>query len=265
MRLSISHSTTYRYHEPVPYGLLELRLTPHTGAGQTVKEWRTTVDGARSQVVFDDQYRNRVELVRVDPGSVETVIVAAGEVETTDLGGVIPRHSGFAPLWLFLRSTPQTAPGPGVESLVSGLDDGRDDIVRMHELAARIRELVAYEVGGSTTDSTVEEVLESRRGVCQDHAHLFVAAARSMGVPARYVSGYLKLDDRIDQDASHAWAEAWIEGLGWLGLDVSNGISPDERYVRVASGLDYGQAAPISGVRYGSGTADLHVTVQVQQ
>ncbi len=265
MRLAITHTTTYRYDEPVPYGLLELRLTPHTGAGQVVKEWSTDVHGAESQVFFDDHYRNRIELVRVDPGSVETVIVATGVVETTDLGGVIPRHSGFAPIWLFLRPTPQTEAGSRIRALVDGLDDSEDEIARMHELSARIRAQVAYEVGESTIESTAEEVLESGRGVCQDHAHVLVAAARSIGCPARYVSGYLKLDDRDHQDASHAWAEVWIEGLGWLGLDVSNGISPDDRYVRVASGLDYAEAAPISGVRYGSGAADLHVAVQVQQ
>ena len=114
-------------------------------------------------------------------------------------------------------------------------------------------------------ESTAEDALAAGRGVCQDHAHVFVAAARHLGHPARYVSGYLMLDDRVEQDASHAWAEVWIEGLGWVGFDVSNGISPDERYVGVARGLDYRDAAPISGVRFGSGEEELHVSVQVQQ
>jgi transglutaminase-like putative cysteine protease len=101
--------------------------------------------------------------------------------------------------------------------------------------------------------------------VCQDHAQIFVAAARALGFPARYVSGYLMMDDRVHQDASHAWAEAHVENIGWVAFDVSNGISADPRYVRVATGLDYQEAAPISGLRYGSGGESLRVDLQVQQ
>ena len=87
-----------------------------------------------------------------------------------------------------------------------------------------------------------------------------------MGVPARYVSGYLMMNDRVDQDASHAWAEAFVQGIGWIGFDVSNQISPDERYVRVATGLDYSEAAPVSGLRIGKqGEEELEVSIQVQQ
>lgn len=101
--------------------------------------------------------------------------------------------------------------------------------------------------------------------MCQDHAHIFIAAARHAGHPARYVSGYLMMDDRVDQDATHAWAEVWIGDLGWTGFDVSNGISPDMRYVRIASGLDYSQASPISGMTFGGSGESIDVNVQVQQ
>jgi len=114
-------------------------------------------------------------------------------------------------------------------------------------------------------DWTAEDALEAGHGVCQDHAHSFIACCRYMDIPARYVSGYLMMDDRIDQDATHAWAEAYVEGLGWVGFDVSNGISPDTRYVRVATGLDYAEAAPVSGTRFGSAGEALAVQVQVQQ
>jgi transglutaminase-like putative cysteine protease len=99
--------------------------------------------------------------------------------------------------------------------------------------------------------------LRQGAGVCQDHAHIFISAARANGIPARYVSGYLMMDDRIDQEATHAWAEAHVEGLGWVGFDVSNGISPDPRYVRVATGSDYRDAAPITGITQGSAAADV--------
>ena len=128
-----------------------------------------------------------------------------------------------------------------------------------------IAERVRYETGKTHSETTIEDALEAGHGVCQDHAHIFVSAARLLGHPARYVSGYLMLLDRVEQDASHAWAEAHVEGIGWIGFDPSNGICPDERYVRVATGLDYRDAAPISGLRYGDGGEDMEVSLQVQQ
>ncbi|CAN0590340.1 unnamed protein product, partial [Ectocarpus sp. 12 AP-2014] len=101
--------------------------------------------------------------------------------------------------------------------------------------------------------------------VGQDHAHIFVTAARHMGYPARYVSGYLMMDEQVEQNASHAWAEAYVDGLGWVGFDVSNGQCPDARYVRVATGLDYSQAAPISGMRFGDGLESMRVSLMVEQ
>jgi transglutaminase-like putative cysteine protease len=125
--------------------------------------------------------------------------------------------------------------------------------------------MLAYEHGHTHVASTAEEALAQGRGVCQDHAHVFIAAARRLGYPTRDVSGYLLMDEVVDQDASHAWAEAWVEGLGWVGFDISNGISPDEQYVSVATGLDYQDAAPVSGVRFGAGGEVLRVSLQVQQ
>jgi transglutaminase-like putative cysteine protease len=114
-------------------------------------------------------------------------------------------------------------------------------------------------------DTKAEDALEAGRGVCQDHAHVFIAATRLLGYPARYAGGYLMMNDRVQQDAGHAWAEAHVEGLGWVGFDVSNAISPDARYVRVATGLDYREAAPVSGMRFGAASESLDVSIQVQQ
>ena len=122
-----------------------------------------------------------------------------------------------------------------------------------------------YATGQTYTETTAEGALAGGAGVCQDHAHIMISAARVAGMPARYVSGYLLLDDRIDQDASHAWAEVHLPTLGWVGFDVSNGISPDMRYVRIAIGRDARDAAPIQGLRMGPGDESLIVTLQVQQ
>ena len=113
---------------------------------------------------------------------------------------------------------------------------------------------VAYEVGVTNTHTTAADALKDGRGVCQDHAHVFISAARSLGIPARYVSGYLLAGTGDEpSDANHAWAEAWLDGLGWVGFDPANGVCPTDRYVRLASGLDAAFAAPIRGTRRGGG------------
>ena len=163
-------------------------------------------------------------------------------------------------------ATELTRAGPKLRALIRGLkEEDADDLRRLHALSARIRSALPYEIGLTQSTTTAEEALEQGGGVCQDHAHIFVAAARQLGVPARYVSGYLMMNDRVHQDASHAWAEAYVEPLGWVGFDVSNGISPDQRYVRVATGLDYRDAAPVSGLRFGSGGEAMSIDIQVQQ
>ena len=142
---------------------------------------------------------------------------------------------------------------------------GKDAIGQLHALSNEISSKVAYQSGQTNVGTTAELVLQHAKGVCQDHVHVFLSAARLMGYPARYVSGYLMMNDRVEQDATHAWAEVYVEGLGWVGFDVSNAISPDERYVCAATGLDYVEAAPVSGMRLGDGNESLYVNLQVQQ
>jgi transglutaminase-like putative cysteine protease len=166
-------------------------------------------------------------------------------------------------LWLFLRDTPRTKPGKLVRELIRGVT-GDNDLARMHALMAAIHETVDYRPGTSDTDTTAEQALEKKSGVCQDHAHIFVAAARSLQIPARYISGYLMMEEKIEQAATHAWGEAHIPGLGWVGFDPANKICPDERYVRVATGLCYKDAAPVSGMRIGTPGEKLAVVVKVE-
>ena len=266
MRLKISHQTRYHYDAPLHYALQQLRLTPKSRAGQTVLNWETTVDGGQAELEFDDQHNNHVTLVSFEPGGTEICVACEGEVETTDRSGVIGQHGGYAPLWYFERHTDLTRPGPQLRGLVNALAGDFDgDLARLHGLSGLIAERVAYETGRTDAETTIEDALGAGHGVCQDHAHIFISAARLIGHPARYVSGYLMMDDRIEQDASHAWAEAHVDGLGWVGFDPSNGISPDARYVRVATGLDYREAAPTSGMRVGDGSEAMVVALQVQQ
>jgi transglutaminase-like putative cysteine protease len=266
MRLKILHTTTYHFEHPVFYGLQQLRLIPKSRAGQAVLHWKMEIEGGRAETEFTDHHQNRVSLISFDPQATSIVVHCEGEVETSDTAGVIGRHAGFAPLWFFKGSTDLTRAGARVRALTKGLkDEEPEDIPRLHALSARIIAAVPYEIGVTYSTTTAEEAMEQSGGVCQDHAQIFVAAARYMGYPARYVSGYLLMSDRVHQDASHAWAEVYIEPLGWVGFDVSNGYSPDERYVRVATGLDYRDAAPISGLRYGKAGESMSIDIQVQQ
>jgi len=266
MRLKIQHRTSYQYDAPVRYGLQQLRLRPKTSAGQSIIDWQLQIDGGRLELEFEDQFCNHVDLVNLQAGQDQVHIVCEGEIETTNGSGVIGRHQGYAPLWLFQRSTPLTRPGAQIRKLVSQLGNDFDsDIARLHGLSAHILETMEYITDRTHAETTAEEALAAGHGVCQDHAQVLVAAARLMGFPARYISGYLMMTDRVQQDASHAWAEVHVDDIGWVGFDVSNGISPDERYVRIASGLDYKDAAPISGLRFGDSAESMMVSIQVEQ
>jgi transglutaminase-like putative cysteine protease len=127
----------------------------------------------------------------------------------------------------------------------------RDPIDRMHVLMNAVRDKVDYAIGVTNAHTSAAEALSDGQGACQDHAHIFISAARVMGVPARYVNGYFLTETDEPSEAHHAWAEAYIEGLGWLGFDPANGICPTDHYVRLACGLDAGSAAPIRGTRRG--------------
>lgn len=265
MILRIRHQTRYTYDQPVPYALQQLRLTPKSGNGQKVLQWDISVTGGAKELRFEDQHRNMVDLISHDAGTTSLEILCEGLVELTDTNGIVGQHGGYMPMWMFERTTPATKAGPLTRKLANSNEGDVGSLGWLHNLSTALRGVISYETGKSHVDWTAEDALEAGHGVCQDHAHSFIACCRYMDIPARYVSGYLMMNDRIDQDATHAWAEAYVEGLGWVGFDVSNGISPDTRYVRVATGLDYAEAAPVSGTRFGSAGEALAVQVQVQQ
>jgi len=266
MILNISHKTEYQFSEAPLYGLQQVRLTPQSHAGQTVISWNLIFDGGVVESTFSDQHQNSVHLVSLNEGVDRLTLISEGQVEIEDKSGLFGPHKGFAPLWLFLRTTPLTAPGKGIDKLIAPIMKTQEtDIEKLHALSRNIGGRVKYEIGTTTSMTTAEESIKAKSGVCQDHSHIFIAAARRLGFPARYVSGYLMMTDRVSQDATHAWAEAHIPDLGWVGFDVSNQISPDARYVRVATGLDYSDAAPISGITLGGQEDSIIVDVQVQQ
>lgn len=266
MTLSIRHTTHYAFAQPVVHALQRLRLTPKETQGQRIIDWSMALENAHAELEYDDQHFNHVTLIALNPGAREVTVTCAGTVETDDNAGVIGRHSGHLPLWSFLRQTALTRPGAKLRALLREVPGPVDDapLDFLHALSGLIRDRVAYEAGRTHSATTAEEAMQHGYGVCQDHAHIFIGAARAAGIPARYISGYLMMDDRIEQEATHAWAEAHVEGLGWVGFDVSNGICPDPRYVRVATGSDYRDAAPITGISIGATAEVLTVGVAVE-
>ena len=266
MRLAINHVTRYKYSQPVAHGWQRLRLRPKTTHGQEILDWDMNIEGATTQVEYDDQHNNATALVALIPGTQEIAISCQGMIDTSDQAGVIGRHTGHMPLWCFLRATPLTRAGLKVRALVSNVDHDKEDRLGfLHALSEAIRNEVEYTIGVTDIDTTAEQALTLGKGVCQDHAHVFLSAGRLLDIPMRYVGGYLMMNDRVEQDAGHGWAEAYIDGLGWVGFDISNGISPDERYVRVATGCDYSEAAPVTGIAAQAGDVELEVKVAVAQ
>ena len=266
MRLTIRHVTQYSFAKPAGYGLQRLRLMPKSTHGQAILGWDMKLDGVLSEAQYDDQHCNHTALVSVIPGVTSVTIDCTGMIETANHAGILGEHSGHMPLWAFLRQTKLTQPGPAIRAMIAKLQPHRANTLdNLHTLSCAVLDTVRYEVGQTDVATSAEQAVIKGAGVCQDHAHIFIGAARELGIPARYVSGYLMINDRVDQEAGHAWAEAHVADLGWVAFDISNGISPDERYVRVASGCDYREAAPVTGISYGAVDSELSVSLEVRQ
>jgi transglutaminase-like putative cysteine protease len=262
--VSISHVTRYSLAAPANYSIQCLRLTPPSFDGQQVASWTIETPHIDQAVRFRDCYGNMAHLVAYPEEHKDVSIVARGTVETRDRAGFARGLIEVAPVWVYKRDTPRTTPDEAIRALAAEVT-ADDPIDRMHRLMAAVHEKVEYVIGVTRAHTTAAEALKDGRGVCQDHAHVFIAAAREMDFPARYVSGYFLTESDEAAEAHHAWAEVWIKGLGWLGFDAANDLCPTDRYVRLACGLDAGSAAPIRGTRRGGNEEVLDVVVEVQQ
>ena len=266
MRITVKHTTHYAFSKAVAHGLQRLRMLPKETQGQRVINWQTELEGLTREAAYEDQHHNQTMLASVQAGAKAVSIKCFGTVETSETAGIIGQHSGHMPLWAFVNQTPLTRPGPAMRAIIAAIDADRENrLALLHGLSRSVLAAMTYEIGSTDVRTNGEDAAAAGHGVCQDHAHVFVGCARALGVPARYVSGYLMMNDRIDQEAGHAWAEAHIENIGWVGFDVSNAISPDERYIRVATGCDYRDAAPVTGISWGDGEIALAVSLAVEQ
>lgn len=264
MRIGILHVTRYIYGAPATYSVQALRLTPPEFADQHVVSWAIRAPGIETAAVFRDGFGNKAHLVAVTGEHAEVAIAAEGIVETSDSHGVVRGLAEVAPVRVFLRSTSLTAPDDAIRALAAGAREA-DAVARLHALMGGVSEAIEYVVGETHSHTTAADALQRGRGVCQDHAHVFIAAARVLGIPARYVNGYMVAEEGHEAEAHHGWAEAWVDGVGWIGFDPANQLCPTERYVRLATGLDALSAAPIRGSRQGGASEQLDVRVEVAQ
>lgn len=249
MRLIIDHTTRYSYDEPVRSVVQSHRLTPSETQGQKILSWQVTVTGGVKGAGFRDGAGDWVQSWTI-AGPVEEIIVSVkGEIETSDTLGILRNHREQVAPAVYLRATPVTDVSSSLILLAESAQ-GDDPLSLAHSLSAAVSDALIYKPGVTQSHTTAAEAVALGEGVCQDHAHALIAAARVRGMPARYVSGYLLADaEGKSHDAAHAWAEIFVPGLGWLGFDAVNKCCPDARYVRLASGLDALDAAPIRGVK----------------
>ena len=264
MRLKITHETSYRYDAPVQGLVQSLRLTPSVFEGQKVLDWTIAVSGGQRGVGYRDGAGDWIESWTVRGPVAVVVVSTSGEVETRDTAGVLRGHRETISPLVYLRDTPLTRADAALAELAGGIA-GQDNLDLAHQLARAVHQAIAYVPGVTESATSAAEALALGQGVCQDHAHALIACARLRGLPARYVSGYLHSGTgQAGQDAAHAWAELHVGPLGWVGFDAANGCCPDERYVRLASGLDAPDAAPVRGTTFGAGAESLDVSVLVE-
>lgn len=267
MRLRIAHSTTYLY-EPAASGVIQiLRMTPGSHDGQYVANWQIDVSSDSRLDMHLDAFGNITHVLTL--GAVEELVIRVeGMVETHNTGGVLKGTDERFPPSMFLRTTDLTLVNPEMSAFAQTLRDEseNDTLGFLHGLLVQLNEHMTFDPKPTSSTTAAAEAFALRRGVCQDYAHIFIACARNAGIPARFVSGhFLRADGKVEQEAGHAWAEAFVPKLGWVGFDATNGICTTDAHVRVAIGLDYLGAAPVRGTRYGGGRETLEVAIKVDQ
>ena len=274
MRLNIEHRTRYTYSEPVRFVVQSLKLTPSRHEGQQPLVWSVSAEGCKIGGAFKDGYGDEVLTLTCPEPRAEVDVLVKGEVITHDTAGVLRGHAEQIKPRAFLRTSDLTTPDSRIRDLAlsvagqqNATNDGQPGTLDLaHALVDAIADAIAYVPGTTHARTTAAEALEAGEGVCQDHAHVMISAARILGLPARYVSGYLFTDaSGATHEAAHGWAEVSLDGLGWVGFDISNRCSPTDGYIRLGSGLDAHDAAPIKGVHTGVADEEMSVSLTVQE
>jgi transglutaminase-like putative cysteine protease len=267
MRLEIVHGTRYRYSGPIAETVMEVRLRPMDGNGQRCLDFGLELSHGVKARSYVDGFGNHVHYFNLVKPHSGLTVVSRSTVET----GLAPDiDSGEELVQDFLRFRAPVKDVEGVRELarrhaIGDLAPAAAVESALDELTLAISREFTYDRTVTNVYSSVDDVLALRAGVCQDFAHLFIAVARAMGVPARYVSGYIHTPGEKMVAASHAWAEAWIAGRGWIGFDATHPVRTTPHHVRLAVGRDYTDAAPTRGVYVGSALGTMTISVKTRE
>lgn len=260
MQLTVFHETRYRYADPPSRSTQYIRLTPYPSGRQRVIEW--AVEMPAPGLLMRDAFDNVTHVLALDAPPAEISLVARGRVDVDEVDDGEP--AGRLDPRIFLRDTPLTDPDDAIRAFVEPMRrtvSGRP-LIGMTDLMNALIDRMPYTPGSTEVHHTAAEAFAGGAGVCQDHSHVFIACSRTLGVPCRYVSGYVYSTD-FEQVASHAWAEAWIMNR-WVSFDVSNARHAGGAHIKLAIGLDYLDACPVRGVRLGGGHERLSTTAWVR-
>lgn len=262
MRLSIEHETVYRYPDNVSHSVQHLRLTPVDDMHQRIIEWKLDLPG--EAFANRDAFGNQAHLMALDYSHREIRIAVRGKVET-NAHYAVPAN-GIAPM-VFLRASTLTRPNEAIRNFAEPFRDAtwKDRLDGLDKMAAALHNHLTFDTTATGVHTTANEAFAGGHGVCQDYSHIYISCCRLIGVPARYVSGYLYSGaGGPPQVASHAWVEAWVDDIGWIGFDVTNFKRADETHLRLAVGMDYLDACPVRGVRRGGGIEEMNVSVDIK-
>jgi transglutaminase-like putative cysteine protease len=264
MRIRVAHETTYRYERPAKSVIQTLRVTPRSHDGQHVVRWHIDIDQDVRLSVAEDAFGNITHAFTAS-GNIDSMRVSVeGEVETHDHAGVLHGVIERFPVSLYLRDTDLTTADEEIRGFARQVvPTSNGALPASHALMEAVHERVAWDRDSKQPAKTISEAFTQRGGVSQDLTHLFIACARYLQIPARYVSGLLHQPDCDGGGISHAWAETYVDGLGWVGFDPSLQVCPALHHIRVAAGLDYLGAAPVRGAHYGGEGESLEVHLDI--
>ena len=265
MRYEILHNTHYEYETPVSYLIQLLRLTPRSGAGQNVINWSIGAPTRLQPQV--DVFGNHTHVMTITQPITALDVNVRGVVEVNEdaSGHRFSGKDGISP-YIFTQATPFTQANAELTDFAKQYISGTQiSEAQALQLMQAVHEKIVYTTGSTQVTTTAAQAFAQGQGVCQDQAHVFLACARALGIPARYISGYLNTGD-IGHVASHAWVDVYTDAHEWLSIDITNTCITDGRHCRLAIGRDYDSACPVRGTRMGGGTESMaaHVYVSAQ-
>jgi len=272
VKLSVVHQTVLAYDDEIADTSMEMRLRPRDESGQRCLSYELRVEPRGPVRSYRDPFGNQVEVYNHRPPHRRVVVEARSDVVTSAPAPVREGTISEGERYRLLRFDGPVVDSPALRALVAELTPSGATVAPalLCDLAALVHDRFAYEPNVTNVASTSEDLLSLGRGVCQDFAHLWLGLCRALGMPARYVSGYIWNGDDRPEQASHAWGEAWLPGQGWLACDPTN-YSPQsrgrvgEQHVRVAVGRDYRDVPPTRGVFRGAAHETLSVDVRVSR